>query len=93
MPFTGEIAYRCFTGCRECFWDPVKSPCGISLLKEYLAHFPPPERQCNKFHWSDGMIPFPKSQNPICECLGPPLNRCVLGFTMNEGVGVEWYIE
>ena len=30
-------------GTPECFRDPVKSLCGISLLKKYLANFPPPD--------------------------------------------------
>ena len=42
LPFTGEIAYRCCTGCRKYLRGPVKSPYEISPAKVYLTNFPPP---------------------------------------------------
>ena len=43
FPFTGEISYRCFTGCQTYFGGPVKSPYEVSPVKVYLVYLSPPE--------------------------------------------------
>ena len=43
LPFTGEISYRCFTGCQKYFWGPVESPYANSPVKVYSADHSPPQ--------------------------------------------------
>ena len=47
LRFAGEIiiSYRCFAGFRECFWDPLKSPCEISPVRLHFGYFSPPDRR------------------------------------------------